>query len=190
MELNDNENGVKIDLSYEENFPVINIEMNGHTGDLNRPSPRVMLNGVCIHEMFDHEEPKDYRWQPEAEQKLPAKPVTNTFLLKAVDNHDFPKLPDISLFLIEVVFVKGESGLATCVEKLSAAFKEWSETKKGREFIEENGKNFGDATSIPEYWLNKHGIVRYVDAAGVGYCKPGPQSWDNEMVVDHNEDLF
>ena len=53
-------NGVTIDLDFDhEGYPLVDIHLNGFTGEYDRPTIVVSVNDVMIHEMFgDH----DFRW--------------------------------------------------------------------------------------------------------------------------------
>jgi hypothetical protein len=54
------DDNVKITVEYDgDGFPEITIELNGFTGDHDRPTVDVTLDGVMIHEMFDED---DLRW--------------------------------------------------------------------------------------------------------------------------------
>jgi hypothetical protein len=61
MILRDDNNGIKITLEYNgDGFPLVNIDLGGgFSGDDQRPTVEVKLDGVLIHDMFDDQ---DKRW--------------------------------------------------------------------------------------------------------------------------------
>jgi hypothetical protein len=80
------QNGVEIDLSFDKDgFPCIAIQLHGAVDGIWRPSAEVRINGVTIHEMFNHDEP-DYRWALNKQELAAAR--------EAVGNDEYGE-PDI-----------------------------------------------------------------------------------------------
>src|SRR5947209_5878644 len=82
-----------------------------------------------------------------------------------------------------------EPGIRDIKLPLKAAFEEWSKTDDGKEYIEDNGTNWGDATEIPVEILAKHGIYGYENAESLN--RNGSRQiaifLRHRIVVDHNE---
>ena len=74
---------------------------------------------------------------------------------------------------------------------LKAAFEEWSKTSGGKEYIEDNGANWGDATEIPNEILAKHGIQSYENAETMSLdgSRQITIVLHHRIIVDHNESL-
>ncbi len=66
------------------------------------------------------------------------------------------------------------------------AFRQWARTEDGRQFIESNGCNWGDALYIPGKFLPA-GIHRLGSLMAGGAIRA--LRYDHEMVVDHDERL-
>ena len=93
-----------------------------------------------------------------------------------------------SIFVFHAVH---ESGIRDIRLPLKTAFEEWAKTEDGKEYIEDNGTNWGDATEIPSAILAKHGIQSYENAETMN--RDGSRKitivLHHRIVVDHNESL-
>ena len=71
------------------------------------------------------------------------------------------------------------------------AFGEWAKTQEGRDYIDENGVNWGDALEIPDRYLKAFGVdslcalEEYTDE---GFNIPGGH-FDAKLVVNHDEEV-
>jgi hypothetical protein len=64
-------------------------------------------------------------------------------------------------------------------EAVSNAFRDFAKTNKGKEYIKQNGTNWGDALFIPDKFLRKHGILCVKSIV-----------MPHDITVDHNESLL
>jgi hypothetical protein len=76
--------------------------------------------------------------------------------------------------------------------KIGAAFKDWyMKTTEGKDYVDDNGVNWGDALEIPDGFLAKHGIEGlYPLVSGNGAKKIERIEFDGFIVVNHDEPLF
>lgn len=134
--------------------------------------------------------------------ELKMEKTMKTTLLKAFDNENKGRPQNIFLFSCTYDDSKIANGLQL-KEALGAAFRDWYvKTKEGRLYVDENGVNWGDATCIPDGFLKKHGIRAYDcpirrfddsgDRAPAGFTMRHEINlkFDDDMIVDHNDDLF
>jgi hypothetical protein len=93
------------------------------------------------------------------------------------------RLEDFSLCLILCVHMEDVDPQ----DAVTAAFREWAQTEKGRDFIDGNGSNWGDSLDIPDEILERHGIYKYEGLLGGGELRGA--KYQHEITVDHNESL-
>jgi hypothetical protein len=102
------------------------------------------------------------------------KPVGIPTRILAYDRED--KFEPQSIFVFQA---RAKAG-TDVREAIKAAFRDWAETDAGREWIDDEGSNWGDALQIPDEFLRRHGIYSLL-----------PDDYNIiSMVVDHNEDLL
>jgi hypothetical protein len=79
------------------------------------------------------------------------------------------------------------------IEALGAAFKDWYvSTDEGKEYVDENGVNYGDATYIPDKWLRKHGIEGFCPLSDVSDdgLHVDTFKYQDKITVNHDDSLF
>jgi hypothetical protein len=101
---------------------------------------------------------------------MKAKTFPTETLLITVDDGDNNRAWAFSIKHMGNVFVR---------EAVSNAFRDFAKTDEGKEYIEQNGTNWGDALFIPDKYLRKHGILRVKLIV-----------MPHDITVDHNESLL
>jgi hypothetical protein len=113
-----------------------------------------------------------------------------TWVIFALDRSSNPD--DAFLFTCSVL--EGNSPRGT----LQEAWREWAKTEEGKEYIEQNGTNWGDCLHIPREFLKAAGIGHY-DNAVESYPGTGGRlfdvgiripHFDRKLVVEHVESLL
>ena len=84
---------------------------------------------------------------------------------------------------------------AALIGGIEAAFHQWSKTKEGAKYIEDNGCNWGDAINIPGEILRQHDIFLLENAITVSGRRDrleyslAAYRFENFICVDHNQQL-